>query len=166
MSKPSISSNTRRPTTKVAKTKIQLRSTFSVALGNRTEMQYTHNSIKWCVVSSRVAFCFGLNAPSNWDINLLRPLKIFVFLEKSHLSKPPSDHKQNGKQEKTLFSGTIFQTLSHDVFHFVASGSFKNHWIEASDWLSKNFNQSEGGFMSYHSQQNGSHHVKGYWKRC
>ena len=44
------------------------------------------------------------------------------------------------------------------------NGSFKNHWIEASDWLSKNLNQSEGVFLSYHSQQNRPHHVKGYWK--
>ena len=68
--------------------------------------------------------------------------------------------------KKRPFSGTVFHTLSHDVFHFVASGSFKNHWIEASDWLSKNLNQSEGGFLSYHSQQNWPHHVKGYWKLC
>ena len=81
----------------------------------------------------------------------------------SHLSKRPSDLKQNGTQEKTPFSGTVFHTLSHDVFHFVASGSsFKNHWIEAFDWLSKNL----GVFFSFHSQQNWSHHVKGYWKLC
>ena len=65
-----------------------------------------------------------------------------------HLAKRPSDLKQNGTQEKIPFSGTVFNTLSHDVLHFVASGSFKNHWIEASDWLSKNFNQSEGVFLS------------------
>ena len=38
-----------------------------------------------------------------------------------------SDLKQNGTQEKTPFYGTVFHTLSHDLFHFVASGSFKNH---------------------------------------
>ena len=65
-------------------------------------------------------------------------------------------------KKKTLFSGAVIHTLSCDVFHFVASGSFKNRQIEASDWLSKNLNQSEGGFLSYHSQQNGPHHVKGY----
>ena len=45
----------------------------------------------------------------------------------AQLSECPSDLKQNGTQEKTPFSDTIFHTLSHDVFHFVASGSFKNH---------------------------------------
>ena len=58
----------------------------------------------------------------------------------AHLSK-----RASGTQEKKPFSST----LSHDVFHHVASGSTKNHWIEASDWLSKNLNQSEGGFLSY-----------------
>ena len=44
-----------------------------------------------------------------------------------HLAKRPSDVKQNGTQEKTPFSGTVFHTLSHDVLRFVASVSFKNH---------------------------------------
>ena len=60
----------------------------------------------------------------------------------SHLSKHPSDLKQNGTQEKLPFSGTVFHALSHGVLRFVASVSFKNH----PDWLSKNFNQSEGVF--------------------
>ena len=82
--------------------------------------------------------------------------------DRTHLTKRPTDLKQNGTQEMTPFSGTVFHTLSYDVFHFVACGSFKNHLIVASDWLSKNLNQSEGGFLSYHLQQNGPHHVKGY----
>ena len=52
----------------------------------------------------------------------------------SHLAKRLSDLKQNGTQEKTPFSGTVFHTLSHGVLRFVASVSFKNHWIEAP-WL-------------------------------
>ena len=83
-----------------------------------------------------------------------------------HIAKRLSDLKQNGTHKKTPFSGTVFQSLSHGVLRFVASVSFKNHWIEASDWLSKNLNQSESGFLSYHSQQNWPHHVKGYWKLC
>ena len=47
-----------------------------------------------------------------------------------HLSKHPSDLKPNGRQEKTPFSGTVFQTLSQGVLRFVASVSFKNHWIK------------------------------------
>ena len=45
----------------------------------------------------------------------------------SYLAKWPSDVKQNGTQEKEPLSGTVFNTLSHDVLRFVASGSFKNH---------------------------------------
>ena len=71
-----------------------------------------------------------------------------VTTGESHLAKRPSDLKQNGTQEKTPFSGRVFYALSHGVLSFVASVSFKNHWIEASDWLVKNFNQPEGGFMS------------------
>ena len=43
------------------------------------------------------------------------------------LAKRPSDLKQNGTQEKTPFSGSVFHTLSHGVVRFVASVSFKNH---------------------------------------
>ena len=43
----------------------------------------------------------------------------------SHLSKYPSDLKQNGTQEKTPFSSTVFHTLSHSVIRFVASVSSK-----------------------------------------
>ena len=38
-----------------------------------------------------------------------------------HLVKRPSDLKQNGTQEMTPFSGTVFHTLSHGVFRFVGS---------------------------------------------
>ena len=47
----------------------------------------------------------------------------------SHLSKRTSDLKQNGTQEKTPLSGTVFNTLSHGVVRFVASGSSKNHLL-------------------------------------
>ena len=70
------------------------------------------------------------------------------MMPQSHLAKRPSDLKQNGPQVKTPFSGKVFQTLSHGVLRFVASVGFKNHRIEASDWLVKNFNQPEGGFPS------------------
>ena len=46
-----------------------------------------------------------------------------------HLSKRPSDRKQNGTQEKTLFSSTVFHALSHGVIRFVASVSSKNHLL-------------------------------------
>ena len=50
------------------------------------------------------------------------------FLEYySHLAKRLRDLKQNGTQEKTPFSGTVFYTLSHSVLHFVARVSFKNY---------------------------------------
>ena len=54
-----------------------------------------------------------------------RPQKIYPL----HLSKQPSDLKQNGTQEKTQFSGTVFNTLSHGVIRFVASVSSKNHLL-------------------------------------
>ena len=51
---------------------------------------------------------------------------------KAHLSKRPSDMKQNGTQEKTPFSSTVFNALSHGVILFVASISSKK---TPSDWL-------------------------------
>ena len=50
-----------------------------------------------------------------------------VLCKKAHLSKRPSDLKQNGSKEKIPFTGTVFHTLSHGVPRFVVSGSFKNH---------------------------------------
>ena len=45
----------------------------------------------------------------------------------AHLSKRPSDLKQNATQEKTPFYGTDFHSLSHGVFRFVVSVSYKNN---------------------------------------
>ena len=45
----------------------------------------------------------------------------------SHLAKWPSDVKQNGTQEKTPFSGTVFNIFLHGVLRFVASVSSRNH---------------------------------------
>ena len=50
----------------------------------------------------------------------LRSLRI---KKQSHLAKRPSDLKQNGTQKKTPFSSNVFNTLSHGVIRFVASGS-------------------------------------------
>ena len=57
----------------------------------------------------------------------------------SHLSKGPSDLKQNGTQEKTPFSGPVFHGLSRGVVCFVPTVSFWNHQIEASHWLKEEF---------------------------
>ena len=51
---------------------------------------------------------------------------------KAHLSKRPSDMKQNGTQEKTPFSSTVFNALSHGVIRFDASVSSKK---PPSGWL-------------------------------
>ena len=46
------------------------------------------------------------------------------------LTKHPSDLKQNGTQEKTPFSNTVFDTtLSHGVIRFVASISPKSQFL-------------------------------------
>ena len=66
----------------------------------------------------------------------------------AHLSKRLSDLKQNGTQEKKPFSGSVFHAFSQGMFRFVAIVSSKNHWVEVSDWLTKNFNKIEGGLWS------------------
>ena len=50
-------------------------------------------------------------------------------VETTHLSKRPSDLKQNGTEEKTPFSGTVFHALSHGAIRFVASVSSKTHFL-------------------------------------
>ena len=64
----------------------------------------------------------------------------------THLSKWPSDLKINGSQENVTLSGPAFHGLPWSVLLFDASVSFKNHKIEAPDWLLKNSSHSEGGF--------------------
>ena len=61
-------------------------------------------------------------------ITILRTL-IMCTNWKTHLSKSPSDLKQNATQKMTPFSGTVFNTLSHGVkgcHRFVASVGSKN----------------------------------------
>ena len=44
-----------------------------------------------------------------------------------------------------ILSGPVFQALSYGMILLTASVSFKNHNIEASDWLLTIFTQSEDG---------------------
>ena len=45
----------------------------------------------------------------------------------AHLSKSPSDLKQNGTQEKAPFSGAVFHAFSGGVDCFALTVSFWNH---------------------------------------
>ena len=76
--------------------------------------------------------------------------KIMKFVNNRYhiFPKGPTDLRQNGTQEKKLFSGSVFHALSHGMNRFVASVSFKNHQMEASHWLLEHLNQSQGGFWS------------------
>ena len=64
------------------------------------------------------------------------------------------------------FLAQFFKLFHMRCFILLQVVASKNHWIEGSDWLSKNLNQLVRGFLSYHLQQNWPHHVKGYWKLC
>ena len=64
----------------------------------------------------------------------------------THVSKWPSDLKINCTQENVTFSDPGFHGLPFGVLLFAVSVSFKNHKIEAPDWLLKNCSHSEGGF--------------------
>ena len=70
----------------------------------------------------------------------------FSFFKASHLSKWPSDLKINGTHENVTFSDPAFHGLPCGVLLFAVSVSFKNHKIEAPDWLLKNCSHSEDGF--------------------
>ena len=82
----------------------------------------------------------------------------------SHLSKRPSDLKLNGTLEKKPISSTVSNTYLNSVPSFVESGSSRNHLL--TSLISSNQQLLFNGFWSYHSQQNGAHHVKGYGKLC
>jgi len=68
----------------------------------------------------------------------IQPVLCFMY-SLPHLSKGPSDLKQNGTQEKTPFSCPVFHCLSCGVVRFVPTVSFWNHQIEASHWLMEEF---------------------------
>ena len=81
-----------------------------------------------------------------YTYGLMLYLHLNKQLNKTHLSNRPSDLSHNGTHEKKLFSASAFHALPYAVFRFVVSVSFNDCRIEASDWLSNNFNQSKGGF--------------------
>ena len=55
----------------------------------------------------------------------------------------------------------LFHTLP---FFFLSMVAQKTSKLRYSDWLLRNFNQSESGYLSYHGEQNGGHHAKEHWK--
>ena len=75
-------------------------------------------------------------------------IQVWGILTKTHLSRCPSGLKQKCTQTLTSFLGTFFQALSHDAIHFVPRDSSKNLEMEVSDWLVKNFNTWESGFLA------------------
>ena len=76
-----------------------------------------------------------------------------------HLSIDTYGCKQKCTQFLTPFSGTVFYAPSHGVNHFARSVSPRNHFLTAGNSLTANQKLQ-------HSEQNGSHHVKGYEKPC
>ena len=77
----------------------------------------TPPQLKCCSLTCRYACTTQGDKPKSSDVESPK-----VRLG-SHLSNGPSDLKQNGTQEKTPFSSTVFNTPSHDVICFVASVS-------------------------------------------
>ena len=47
---------------------------------------------------------------------------------------------------------------------FLSMVAQKTSKLRYSDWLLRNFNQSESGYLSYHGEQNGEHHAKEHLK--
>ena len=76
---------------------------------------------------SKPIFKSALEFPLKSYYTIYRGWMHFWQLLMPHLSKHPSDLKQNGTQEKTPLSGTVFNALTHGVIRFVASVSSKNH---------------------------------------
>ena len=80
------------------------------------------------------------------EANIPQRIRLPYYLATSHLSKWPSDLKINGTKETVPFPGLVFHGRPCGVLLFAVSVSFKNHKIEAPDWLLKNSSHSEGGF--------------------
>ena len=57
----------------------------------------------------------------------------------------------------------IFQVVPSVLLSMVA---LITTYMKESDWLLKNFHQSENGLKSYHGEQNRGHHVKEHEKLC
>ena len=56
----------------------------------------------------------------------------------------------------------LFQVVPSVLLSMVA---LITTYMKESDWLLKNFHQSENGLKSYHGEQNQGYHVKGH-KNC
>ena len=74
------------------------------------------------------------------------------------------DPQQNVNSFLTSIFNTVFYALSHDTFLFFSMVAQKTSKLRYSDWLLRNFNQSESGYLSYHGEQNGGHHAKEHCK--
>ena len=82
----------------------------------------------------------------------------------THLSKRPSDFNQNGTQEKTPFSSTVFHALSHGVIRFVASVSSKNHLLTGWNSLTANQGASIQRFLKLALATKRSTPCQSVWK--
>ena len=86
----------------------------------------------------------------------------------THFSKHLSDLKQNGTQEKTPFSSTVFNALSHGVIRFDASVSSKKTTL----WLFETLRQPIRSFYSVVFEANTRNKTKRstpyerVWKWC
>ena len=74
------------------------------------------------------------------------------------LSKRKSNLKQKSEELLTPLYSIISCALSKGatVIHYLQSVSYKNIWIEASDWLLENFHKSKSGFWNTRNKMNGT----------
>ena len=95
----------------------------------------------------------------SWHFKIpLKQLPLFVFL----IVGP----KQNAGSLLTPVSDTVFDALSHGTLVLHSMVALKTTYFKESDWLLKNFHQSENGWKSYHGEQNRGYHVKEHKKLC
>ena len=74
------------------------------------------------------------------------------------------DPQQNLNSFLTSVFNTVSYALSHSTFFFLSLVAQKTSKLRYSDWLLRNFNQWESGYLSYHGEQNRVHHAKEHWK--
>ena len=74
------------------------------------------------------------------------------------LSKRKSNLKQKSEELLTPLYSIISCALSKGatVILYLQSVSYKNIWIEASDWLLENFHKSKSGFWNTRNKMNGT----------
>ena len=116
------------------------------------------------VLSETKDFPVRIPMYSTWQSSIWMTGRITIFIYNSLFVFQSDDPQQNVNSFLTSIFNIVFMLFHTVPFFFLSMVAQKTSKLRYSDWLLRNFNQSESGYLSYHGEQNGGHHAKEHWK--